>query len=209
MNIACLAPGDPGRAPVEALIRARFLRAYDARLGRLMPYLLAVSVAGVPVAALGYQPAASGTLLAERYLERPIEAELSLRFGRPVRRSGIVEVGNFADVRPGAVAEVAPAVAAHLYREGYRWAVITGVRPVRKAFRRLGLDLTPLAPADAARLGPGVLADWGTYYAHGPVVLAGDIRAGHLHLARSAREARRVPSRPLGLVNPLEGLGAA
>lgn len=209
MNIECLVPGDPGRAPVEALIRARFRQAYGARLRHLMPRLLTASAAGVLVAALGYQPAAAGSLLAERYLDRPIEEVLSERFGRAVRRSEIVEVGNFADIRPGAVAGVTPAVTAHLYREGFRWAVITGVRPVRKAFARLGLDLAPLAVADPARLGPGALADWGTYYAHGPVVLAGDIRAGHLHLARSAREERAVPLRLPRLVNPLESLGAA
>jgi hypothetical protein len=209
MNIECLVPGDPGRAPVEGLIRDRFRQAYGARLRQFMPYLLTASAAGVLVAALGYQPASFGSLLAERYLDRPIEEELSERFGRTVRRNEIVEVGNFADIQPGAVAGVTPAVTARLYRAGYRWAVITGVRPVRKAFRRLGLDLTPLTIADPARLGPDTLTDWGTYYAHGPVVLAGDIRAGHLHLTRSARENRVVLPPPLRLVNPLESLGAA
>jgi hypothetical protein len=209
MNIECLAPGDPGRVPVESLIRARFRQAYGARIRQFMPFLLTASSAGLLVAALGYQPASFGTLLAERYLDRPVEEELSERFGRPVRREEIVEIGNFADVRPGAVAEVTPAVAARLYAEGYRWALITGVRQVRKAFGRLGLDLTPLALAEPSRLGPDALADWGSYYAHGPVVLAGDIRAGHLHLARSAREARVIARPPLRLLNPLEGLGAA
>jgi len=209
MNIECLEPGDPGRAPVEALIRARFRQAYGARVRQLMPFLLTVSTAGLLVAALGYQPASAGSLLAERYLDRPVEEELSERFGRPVRRDEVVEIGNFADVRPGAVAEVTPAVAARLYAQGYRWALVTGVRQVRKAFGRLGLDLTPLALADPNRLGPDALADWGTYYAHGPVVLAGDIRAGHLQLARSAREARVIARPPMRLLNPLEGLGAA
>jgi hypothetical protein len=209
MHIACLTPGDPAREPVEALIRARYRDAYGARLRQLMPRLLTVSTAGALVAALGYQPADIGTLLAERYLDRPIEAELSARFGRPVRRAEVVEVGNFADVRPGAVAAVIPPVTARLHREGYRWAVITGVRPVQRAFFRLGLGLTPLAVADPARLGPDAVAAWGTYYAHGPVVLVGDIRAGHLQLARGGRQARRLPPLPLGLVQPLDGLGAA
>jgi len=209
MNIECLEPGDPGRAPVEALIRARFRQAYGARVRQFMPFLLTATTAGLLVAALGYQPASAGLLLAERYLDRPVEEELSDRFGRPVRRDEIVEIGNFADVRPGAVAGVTPAVAARLYAEGYRWAVITGVRQVRKAFGRLGLDLTPLAVADPTRLGPDALKEWGSYYAHGPVVLAGDIRAGHLQLARSARVARVLPAPPLRLVHPLEGLGAA
>jgi len=209
MQIACLEPGNPGREPVEALIRARFRDAYGARLRHFMPCLLTATAAGMLVAALGYQPAATGTLLAERYLDRPIEEELSARFGRPVRRAEVVEVGNFADVRPGAVATVIPPVTALLHRQGYRWAVITGVRPVRRAFARLGLDLTPLAVAEPARLGPDALADWGTYYAHGPVVLAGDIRAGHRLLVRGAREHRLLPKLPIPLVNPLEGLGAA
>lgn len=205
MQLACLHAGDPGREPVETLIRTRYQRAYGARLHRIMPCLLTASAAGVLVAALGLAPASGGPLLLERYLDRPVEEELADRSGHPVRRSEVVEVGNFADLRPGAVAAVIPPVTAYLHREGYRWAVITAVRPVQRAFARSGLELATLAVADPARLGDDASRDWGTYYAHGPVVLAGDIRAGHRQLVR-AGAARRAPR--LAPLAPLEGLGA-
>jgi hypothetical protein len=44
-------------------------------------------------------------------------------------------------------------------------------------FRRLGLDIIELAPADALRL-PDAGAGWGRYYDNDPIVCAGGISSG-------------------------------
>lgn len=47
-------------------------------------------------AALGYRRAEAQAMFLETYLDRPIEAELSEIFGRPIPRRNIVEIGNLA-----------------------------------------------------------------------------------------------------------------
>jgi len=168
----------PHRDSCEDFIAARFQRAYGARVAHFSPYLLGIRDALARWrAASGYTPADGRTLFLEQYLDAPIEVELARCRGRPVARDSIVEVGNLAAVSPGMARTLIPLLARHLDRLGYAWVVFTATRELRNTFARLGLRSLGLATADPARLADGG-ANWGSYYANDPIVMAGKIGHG-------------------------------
>ncbi len=175
----------PQRASFEHFIAARFYRAYGARVAHFSPHLLGVrdSLAQWQ-ASSGYTPAHGRRLFLEQYLGQPVEDSLARRFGRPVARDGIAEVGNLAAVSAGMARILIPLLARHLHRLGYEWVVFTATRGLRNSFRRLGLNPLRLARADPARLPDGGRS-WGSYYEHDPLVMAGKIACG-LHVSSRA-----------------------
>jgi hypothetical protein len=175
----------PQRASFEQFIAARFHRAYGARVAHFSPHLLGVRDALARwQAASGYTPADGHSLFLEQYLGRPIEDALVAELRRPVARESIVEVGNLAATSPGMARTLIPLLARHLHRLGYEWVVFTATRELRNSFRRLRLSPLRLARADPARL-PGGGTNWGSYYLHDPVVMAGRIALG-LHASSRA-----------------------
>jgi hypothetical protein len=168
----------PQRAAFEHFIAARFQRAYGARVAHFSPHLLGIRDALARwQAASGYTPADGQRLFLEQYLDRPVEASLAGGLGRPIVRERIVEVGNLAAVSAGMARVLIPLLARHLHRLGYEWVVFTATRDLRNSFRRLGLHPLRLAAADPARLPDGG-ANWGSYYQHDPLVMAGRIARG-------------------------------
>jgi Thermostable hemolysin len=168
----------PHRDSCEDFIAARFQRAYGARVAHFSPHLLGIRDALARWrAASGYTPADGRTLFLEQYLDAPIEVELARCRGRPVARDSIVEVGNLAATSPGMARSLIPLLARHLDRLGYAWVVFTATRELRNTFARLGLRPLGLATADPARLADGG-ANWGSYYANDPIVMAGMIGHG-------------------------------
>jgi hypothetical protein len=166
------------RPALEAFIAARFKLTYGARVTHFLPHLIGVrdNLAGWQAGA-GYAAAARQTLFLERYLDHPVERAISATLGRPVDRSGIVEVGNLAAASSGMVRTLIPELARHLHRLGYAWVTFTATRALRNTFHRLGLQPLKLARADSARFEDGG-ASWGTYYAQDPVVVACEISQG-------------------------------
>jgi hypothetical protein len=168
----------PYRDSCEEFIAARFQRAYGARVAHFSPHLLGIRDALARWrAASGYTPADGRKLFLEQYLDNPIEVELARCRGRPVARESIVEVGNLAAVSPGSARALIPLLARHLHRLGYEWVVFTATRELRNSFQRLGLSPLGLAAADPARLADDG-ANWGSYYANDPIVMAGKISLG-------------------------------
>lgn len=170
---------DPRRAEVEAFIGGVYAERYGARLRAFAPLLVARYDEQGLVAAAGYRPAATGPLFLERYLDAPVEQLLG---GTPAR-SGIVEVGHLVARRAGEgrrlILQLGPVLAA----QGYRWVVSTLTEELRLLFLRLGVAPLALGLADPQRLGEAA-ADWGSYYEHHPVVLAGSLEAALQALAR-------------------------
>ncbi|HAB87069.1 MAG TPA: thermostable hemolysin, partial [Pseudomonas sp.] len=76
-----------------------------------------------------------------------------------------------------------------LVAQGFRWVVFTGTPALLNSFRRLALEPLALAPADPARMGED-LADWGSYYASRPQLMAGEILPGHQRLLQLGIYAR-------------------
>ena len=77
------------------------------------------------------------------------------------------------------------ALGRHLAARGCTWVVCTATRELRLLFGRMGLQPLVLGPARAERLGAEA-ASWGTYYEHGPMVLAGSLVPGIAALERRA-----------------------
>lgn len=187
-------PGEAQRPAVEALIRRVYAERYGARVGTLAPVLVSLQdpevEPGEPprvVAAAGYRFAGQPLFL-ERYLDAPVE-QLLARAGAPVPRERIVEVAHLAAERNGEGRRLILCMAQHFAKLPVDWVVSTLTAELRALFARMGIAPLALGLADPARL-DGQVAEWGSYYDHHPVVLA-----GHLPLAlrRIAQLRSRVP----------------
>lgn len=178
-GLQLIAAQDPRRAEVEAFIGGVYAERYGAQLRGFAPWLVARYDEQGPVAAAGFRPAWQGPLFLERYLDAPVEQLLS---PAPARDT-IVEVGHLVARRAGEgrrlILQLGPLLAA----QGYRWVVSTLTEELRLLFLRLGVAPLALGVADPQRLGDAA-ADWGRYYEHHPVVLAGSLDAALQALAR-------------------------
>lgn len=179
-RLALHGPHDPARAEVEAFIRHVYARQYGARVARFTPWLLALRQGGRIEAAVGYRPAGEPLFL-EQYLDLPVEQALARHTGFAPPREQIVEVGHLASARPGAGRRLILLLGEHLLAGPHQWVVGTLTGELRRLLLRLGMTPLALGLADPARLGPAA-ADWGSYYAHHPVVIAG-------HLPQAMRRA--------------------
>jgi hypothetical protein len=126
---------------------------------------------GQLVAAVGYRCAEANTLFLEQYFDAPIEQVMSRNAGVVLSRSGLVEVAHLVALKPGHGRRMMSELGALLQSKGVIWIVSTVTRELRHLFARMGIAPLALGAADARRLGCDV-KDWGTYYAHEPVVLA-------------------------------------
>ena len=179
--LACAEP--ERRARLEAFIGGCFAERHGARIRHFLPDLLALSAAdGRPCAAIGLRDAASGPLFLERYLDRPVEAEIAHAHGAPIARERIVEVGNLAALGSGHARLLIVALTDLLVAEGFEWVVFTATTEVSNSFNRLSLAPIVLGHANPARLGDE-RDDWGRYYDASPRVMAGAIRSGFESLA--------------------------
>jgi len=168
-------PGAPRRKEAEAFIHRRFAERYGATVSAFAPNLVLFEEAGRLVAATGWRAAGHESLFLERYLDEPIEQSIASISPQPVARERIVEVGNLAADKAGGSLFVVLTLARHLNALGYEWVVFTATRELIGIFRKLGLSLLALAPADPGRL-PEPADDWGSYYDSEPIVVAGRVR---------------------------------
>ena len=180
-------PASPGRAGVEAFVQTVYARRHGARVRQFAPTLVSLDDHGGPVAAAGYRLAAQGPLFLERYLDAPVEVLIGAQAGDAPPREAIVEVGHLAASRDGAGRRLIHRLGPHLAALGCTWVVGTLTEELRALFVRLGVTPLTLAAADPTRLGDARdVADWGRYYEHRPMVLA-----GHLPRALQRLGARR------------------
>ncbi|MBT9539748.1 thermostable hemolysin [Thiobacillus sp.] len=167
------------RAAVESFISQRFAESFGSRIEGFMPRLFSVrNREGEICGAFGLR-SASRNLFLEQYLDTPIEKTLAERVGVTVERRLIVEVGHFSGAVPGVVRAMIGLLTERLRREGYEWVVFTGTTSLRNAFCRLGLCPIDIQAATIDRLPVEERAAWGSYYAHGPRVLVGNIAEGY------------------------------
>jgi AcrR family transcriptional regulator len=181
--------GTPGRQEVEAFIRAVYRDRYGAELSQFAPLLLSLHDAGGNcVAAAGYRAAGDGPLFLERYLPGPVDALLPAPAGRTPLRRRIVEVGHLAATRAGEGRRLILLLGPHLAGQGFEWVVSTLTQELRNLFVRMGVAPLALGVADPAVLGDQA-AQWGSYYDHRPLVLAGRLDAALQTLARRSATA--------------------
>jgi AcrR family transcriptional regulator len=174
----------PLRQDTESFIQAVYRARYGARLRVFMPTLVALRDAqGDLLAAAGYRDAGAHALFLERYLDRPVEQLLATGARMPPPRRRIVEVGHLAAAQAGQGRRLILQLGPQLASQGFEWVVSTLTEELRHLFKRLGLVPVALGMADPALLGAEA-ADWGSYYEHHPLVLAGQIGPALQALAR-------------------------
>lgn len=175
---------DPQRADVERFIHGVYKARYGANVRQFAPMLVSLhDDTGAIVAAAGYRVAESGPLFLERYLQAPVESLLTTGAAPYSERARIVEVGHLAAVKAGAGRRLILLMGPYLAAQEVQWVVSTLTEELRHLFLRLGITPLALAVAD-----PDVLsaeaANWGSYYDHRPVVVAGQIDQALSVLAR-------------------------
>lgn len=175
-RIAFSGPEAKDRIELEQFIRKSFELAYGAHVRHFMPQLMSLrNGRGELLAVCGLRSAAAEKLFLETYLDEPIDAVLSAKTGKKVRRDDIIEIGNMAGFRPGMARHLIAVLAAHLHEIGVRWVVFTAVPGLRNAFSRLDMELLPICRADKTRLDAAYQAEWGSYYGAKPFVMAGNL----------------------------------
>lgn len=157
------------RPAVERFIAAGFLKAYGARLTEFMPELVVLHDGSELAAACGLREAASNPLFLEQYLD--VSAERALGIAGTDRRT-IIEVGNLSIARPGYARHLVAGLTRLLHERGMQWALFSAVPALRNNFRRLGIPMADLGPADPQRLPAAARANWGSYYQQRPLVTA-------------------------------------
>jgi hypothetical protein len=172
-TIEVCGPSHARRFEAERLIKERFELTHAARIRTFMPSLLLYvdshdELKGVA----GARPAADGALFLERYLQGPIESEIALRTGAKVQRGQIVEIGNFACLKPHVATRFVAALPRFLIGQGHTWVTFTATSSVRRILKCLGARCVDLGRAEGACAGRGG-DDWGRYYDNDPHVMAG------------------------------------
>lgn len=168
---------DPLRREMEDFIYQRFADNYGANVKHYMPQLLGVRRANALQAVVGLRPASAGPFFLEQYLDMSACKQIQLRSGMPTPRERVIEVGNLAARAPGAARLLIIALTHYLAAQGFTWVVFTGTAMLLNSFQRLALSPLDLGVADPARLGEQQ-AEWGSYYATQPRVMAGYIPEG-------------------------------
>ena len=183
-GLCVVGPGHPSRAAVEAFVQDIYRERFGAEVRQFAPRLVALlDQAGEIVAAAGYRSAGSGPLFLERYLAAPVEALLGAGLPASPARDRIVEVGHLAASCAGAGRRLILLLGPHLAGLGFQWVVSTLTEELRHLFVRLGIAPLALGVADPAVLGAEA-GQWGRYYEHRPVVLAGQLDAALRTLAQ-------------------------
>jgi hypothetical protein len=179
-NIEINTPQDRSRVEAEQFIRVCFRRMYGAEINNFMPTLMSLrDDDGDLFGVLGLRSARDGALFLEQYLDRPVEQILASKTNMPVDRDGLVEVGNLAAVGTGGGRCLITALTAYLFAAKNTWVVFTIGPVLHNAFKRLGLELIDLGPADPDQLPPEERKTWGSYYEQKPRVMAGRVASGY------------------------------
>jgi len=179
---------DPARLEVEDFIRRVYAARYGAQINSFAPVLVSLRDDNGITAAAGYRAASRGPLFLERYLKAPIESLLSTQADAPSTRDDIVEVGHLAAAWPGEGRRLIYLLAPELTSQGFRWVASTLTKELRHLFIRIGITPLALGTANRSALGSDI-GQWGSYFEHCPVVLAGHLPRALAQLARRSLSA--------------------
>lgn len=176
----------PDRSSIEGFISGVF----RARFGAEVQYFSDVLIGsrdpdGAWNAAVGLSTITQRAAFLEQYLDDPVEQVIAqlqpqVPHSQSVSRADIVEFGNLAATRPGAVRTLILHLAPFLRARHVRWIVFTGTRSLFNSFAKFDYKPTVIASADPSRLNGGQVL-WGTYYDACPEVMFGDVDAAYAH----------------------------
>jgi hypothetical protein len=176
----CFARTAPARAAALAYIQAQFQIHFGAQIVDDTPVLMVCTdEQGMIVAAWGLRTISDG-LFSARYLERDLLDRLSDAYALPPLSDKVVELAHLCLSRPRILPDLVPLLAETLVQMGYHYLVCTATGCLIRYFERRGLTPLILAPANRDRLPLQDRGLWGSYYEHGPMVVAGSIDAALL-----------------------------
>lgn len=167
--------GSHQRARLQQFIAERYQQAYSARITHFLPLLMSFEKASTALAALGLNSADNGPLFLETYLDTPIQQAIAERAQMPVERKRIIEIGNLVSLKPGSSRMLFLVMCSAVYQAGFHWMAFTATEQVSGLLKHLDYHPLLLNDANPERLGSAV-AQWGSYYATQPKVLAGNIK---------------------------------
>ena len=167
---------DEGRSAAKQLVRERYSEAYGAEVAHFMPWLLTMQCFGGLSGVAGLQPAGATPLFLEQYLDLPVEQLLSNQLDVTVPRNALVEVGNLVAARKGGSHLLFLLFTSVLHAAGYEWIVFTATHALRNNLEKLGFPLIELKRVDVNTVPADVRAEWGSYYATAPMVMAGRLQ---------------------------------
>ncbi len=194
-NVELSWPGDLHRAAVERFISSCFKRIYRAEISQYMPTLMSLcDDYGNLLGVLGLRSAKESELFLEQYLDRPVEQILASKINMPVSRDGLIEVGNLATLSAGGGRWLITALTSYLFAARSKWVVFTIGPTLHNSFKRMGLELIDLGPAELEMLAPEERAAWGSYYEQRPRVMAGRVADGY-HIMRQQYAANSALTR--------------
>lgn len=166
-------PDAPDRNELEGFVHGVFKKAHGASIKHYLPNLMGLrDETGKLLAVCGLRHAAEGRLFLEHYLDSPVEQVLSGQTGEIIERDDIVEIGNLAVGDPAHVRSLLASVSLYLHGTGTRWAVFTGLTTLKNSLLKLSMQVHVLQEASILRLPETERADWGSYYAECPHVMA-------------------------------------
>lgn len=180
---------DQERSLVEKFISDIYLQRFGAHIHSFAPKLIALTHEESIVAAMGIRDAKQERLFLEQYLDIPIDTAIHDIGFESTSRDQIVEVGQLAAAQAGQGRQLMRLVVPILADLGFQWVASTVTRELRQLLIRLGVVPLTLGNASPNRLGSQV-HEWGSYYEHSPVVVAGRILPALETIARNAKKER-------------------
>jgi hypothetical protein len=158
---------------LKAFIQQIFFQAHGARIKYFMPQALSLRDNNQQLLAVaGLRSAQQSPFFLERYLRHAVEQEIAAKTGLAVERSKIVEIGNLAVTRPAYTKLLMAALSAYLYSTDTEWIVFSALPVVKNAVAKMDHHMLVLADATINEIAEQDRADWGSYYAHHPQVIA-------------------------------------
>jgi hypothetical protein len=166
------AQGSCERRRIEARVQEGFCMHFGAAIHQFMPELAVYRHAGGSSGIVGIRRASAEPLFLEKYLDRPIDAEIAALVALPVDRESIAEIGQFVVDDRDIVGDLFRDLVPFLRENGFEWVTFTATGVIRALLARIGFHGKPIACADAARLGSDT-SHWGNYYDKDPMVIVG------------------------------------
>ncbi len=166
---------DQERQQIEGFIQEIYKEKFNAKIHEFSPQLIGLKKGEKLIAAMGIRSGASERFFLEKYLDVHIEDAICSLSSDSVDRSRIVEVGQLAAAQAGQGRRLMQAAVPILAALGFEWVASTVTKELRQLLIRLGVVPFTLVKAHPACLGAQA-QDWGSYYEHSPIVVAGRIQ---------------------------------
>ncbi len=152
------------------LVRKTYARTYEAQVMPDPDRFIVGHLEGAVIACAGIAYANGGSFFSERYLDAPIDTVLEQRFGAPVDRDRVIEIGALASCCRGSGQEMIKITPLIAWTLGVEYILCTATSGLRDALDSAGIDFTPLGDAAPDGLEPGERLAWGSYYEQQPQV---------------------------------------